>query len=101
LEWNIYWARYEENEGIKIKGGVRMKALGVCLIILGIVLGLWLGIWFLFIGGIIQFINAIKASPVNAMGIALGLLRVVCASPVGWISFVLVTGIGCGMVSEY
>ena len=70
--------------------------LGVLLILLGIVLGIYLGLWVCFIGGIVQLIEAIKIAPVNAMGIALGIARIVSSSVVGWLSFIIC--VGCGRV---
>ena len=58
---------------------------GVIFLAVSISLGLWVGLWLLFVGGIVQFVEAIKASPVSGMGIAIGLLRVTI-SPLGWIA---------------
>lgn len=67
--------------------------IGFSLIILGILLGLYLGVWVMFIGGIIQVVQNITPV-VNALGIALGLLRFMASSLVGWLSFVILFGIG-------
>ena len=61
-----------------------MKVLfGTLIMIFGVLLGIYIGVWIMFIGGIVQIINAIKATPVEAMPIALGVARMVCASIVG------------------
>ena len=70
-------------------------ALGISLIIIGVILGLWLGVWVCLIGGIIQVINAIMTTPVEAIGIAVGLARIACATIVGWLSAMVC--IGCGL----
>lgn len=70
--------------------------VGVLLMFIGVILGLYVGGWVMFVGGIVQIIEAIKASPVEAMGVACGALRVVCAAFVGgicfWVSFLLGLG---------
>lgn len=70
------------------------KLLGVCLILLGLVLGVWLGIRVMFIGGIVQIVNAIKATPVSAIGIAIGIVKVLFSGVVGWLSGLLISGVG-------
>ena len=67
--------------------------LGILLILGGIALGLWLGVWVCFIGGIVQVVNACKATPISGMGIALGLLRFGCSSIAGWGSFAICAGV--------
>lgn len=49
----------------------------------------------MFIGGIVGIINALKVTPVEAMPIAINLLKIVSASFVGVVSgcFLLVPGI--------
>lgn len=71
--------------------------LGVLLIVGGILLGLYVGLWVCFIGGIVQVINAIK-NDANAMGIALGIVRIVSASFVGILTFYILAAIGAGML---
>lgn len=56
---------------------------GFVMIAVGILLGLYVGGWVLFVGGIVQVIEAIKATPVEALDIAVGILRVVAAMAVG------------------
>ena len=74
--------------------------LGLLLLVGGIVLGIWLGIFVMFIGGIAQVINAIKASPVDAMGIAIGLAKFFFASVVGWFSAIVVAGTGIALIQS-
>ena len=69
------------------------QILGMLLIGLGIVGGLYVGIYLMFIGGIIQLIQS--GSPVVvASGIAIGIARIVFASFVGWLTFMVCTVIG-------
>ena len=72
-----------------------MKELIGVLICLGaIFLGVYLGGWILFIGGIVQVIEAIKIVPVDAMGIAVGIFKIWVSGLVGWLSFIFLFAIG-------
>lgn len=62
---------------------LKWNIFGFVMIAVGILLGLYVGGWVLFVGGIVQVIEAIKATPVEALGIAVGILRVVVAMAVG------------------
>jgi len=75
-----------------------MKTLiGILLIVLEICLGLYVGLWVMFVGGIIQVIQS--CTPVvNSIGIAIGLLKIVCANAVGYVSFYVLFGIGILML---
>ena len=68
--------------------------IGILVIAAGIVLGLYLGLWLCFIGGIVQIVEACKADPVSAFGIAFGIVRILAASFVGWLTVVVVSIIG-------
>jgi hypothetical protein len=66
---------------IKVIGGLLGLATAV-------VLGLYLGLWVMFVGGIIQAVHAFtQYDPVSATQLALGIVRVVCSSIVGWGAF--------------
>lgn len=52
----------------------------IAIIIIGLVLAVYVGLWIMFIGGIVQIIESVKATPVEAMGIAVGFVRVILAS---------------------
>jgi len=76
-----------EQAKISGKGEIMIRnLLGLLLVIGGIILGLWLGVYIMFIGGIVQLINAVKATPVEAMGIAIGITRIIFAGLVGWVA---------------
>jgi predicted esterase YcpF (UPF0227 family) len=64
-------------------------AIGLLLVVCGVALGLYCGLWLAFIGGIVQIIEAIKASPVEAMGIAIGIVKIVFAGFIGTVSAML------------
>ena len=61
------------------------RIIGVILILMGIALGCFLGLYVCLFGGVMQLINGIKDS-FNAMPIAVGLIRILIASVVGWVS---------------
>jgi hypothetical protein len=72
-----------------------MKAiLGIIVIVGGIALGIYLGLWVCFVGGIIGFIDAVKANPVDAYGVAWSIVRVLFAGFVGWGTAAISIGIG-------
>lgn len=70
------------------------KIIGWILIAGGVLLGLWLGLWVLFVGGIGQIAEGVKATPVNDWWIAFGILRIVLAGWVGWGVGALVVVVG-------
>jgi hypothetical protein len=63
--------------------------LGLFLIVLGVVVGLYIGVWVCFVGGIIQIIQSVTPGPLNTAGVAIGILKVVCAGLAGWGSAIL------------
>jgi len=70
------------------------RVVGTLLILAGATLGLWLGVWVLFIGGIVMVVEAVKATPVDSIRLAIGILSVISASPVGWLTFVVLSIVG-------
>lgn len=60
------------------------KIIGVFMILIGVVVGLYVGIDLMFVRGIIQFVNGVKAEPTNGNDIAWGVVRVFFAGLVGW-----------------
>ena len=66
----------------------KMKTfIGVLLMVAGIGAGLYFGVWWGFIGGIVSVLNAFKATPIESMPVALGIVRVVFAGVIGWGAF--------------
>ena len=74
-----------------------MNILGLLLVVVGIFGGLYLGVWVMFIGGIVQVVQSCTPL-IIPMGIALGLLRIICASVVGWLCFYILAGLGVSMM---
>lgn len=64
-----------------------MKIIGgLLLVIAGVLFGVYVGLWVCFVGGIVQIIDAIKATPVEALDIALGIVRILVAGVAGGVS---------------
>ena len=63
--------------------------IGVILILAGAVAGIYLGIWIMFIGGIIQAVEAFKLTPIDSMEAAIGVAKILFSGGVGWFSFYL------------
>ncbi len=77
-----------------------MKVIvGFLLIIAGVALGLYVGVWLMLIGGIIQFVDAIKVDPVDTSGVAWGVVRVLFASAAGGFAGWALALVGVGVLS--
>jgi uncharacterized BrkB/YihY/UPF0761 family membrane protein len=66
------------------------KLFSILLFIVGIVLSLYLGLWVCFIGGIVMAIDSIKLTPVDASGLALGILRILSTGIIFWICIAVI-----------
>jgi hypothetical protein len=69
--------------------------LGTVLCIIGVASGLYFGLWWAFIGGIVDVITEIRAPELSAMGVAIGVAKVLFAGVIGQITacFCLIPGI--------
>ena len=65
------------------------KVVCILAVVLVTIFALYLGVWVLFIGGIVSVVEAVKATPVSGGSLALGLLAVVTAVPIGVVSFLV------------
>lgn len=74
--------------------------VGIILIILGLALAAYVGVWWALIGGIVQVVDAIKATPTDAWGIAYGAARVLCAGLLGTLTAVLAVFPGWAMLQR-
>lgn len=74
--------------------------LGVLLIVAGIGLALYVGVWLCLIGGIVQVIDGIKAAPTDALDIAIGIARVLCAGLAGVLTAVVAIFPGFALLSS-
>lgn len=74
--------------------------IGIIIIIAAIVFGIWAGVWWAFIGGIVDVIDGIKATPVEAMSIAIGIAKVWFAAVIGGIAFWIGAVIGAAFIGS-
>lgn len=73
---------------------------GIALVLLGIIAAIWLGGWVFFIGGIVQFFQAIQADPVNAWGILFGIIRFNLCWVAFWVALFPIAGTGIGLIKS-
>ena len=74
------------------------NALGITLMVAGVAIGLYVGLWLCFIGGIVQIIEAVKATPVEGLDIAIGIARIVMAGFAGVVTAVVAVFPGYAML---
>jgi len=78
-----------------------MRTFKIIALVIGILavifLAGYLGIWVMLVGGIVQIIEAAGVSPVDALGVAIGIVRVLGAGFVGllifWLGTLVIGGI--------
>ena len=68
------------------------KIIGILIAIVGIALGIYVGVWLMLAGGITQIVNSIN--PVNGLGIAFGIVRIVFCEVGG---FIVWLGVAIGL----
>ena len=76
------------------------RLIGALIILGGIALGLYAGLWIMFIGGIVQLVEAVKLTPINSIGVAFGIAKILLAWPVGWLIGIGSTGLGIAIMSN-
>ena len=76
----------------------KKEIIGIILVLSGIILGLYLGVWICFIGGIVQVVSAFKQEEIEALSVAVGILRTISASFVGFASAALLIMPGASML---
>ena len=59
------------------------KVIGLALVLAAVALGLYAGFWWAFVGGIVGFIDAVRAPEVIPMDVAINVAKVVFATPLG------------------
>ena len=64
--------------------------LGSFIMLIGAICGVYVGVWVLFIGGIIDIVNAIKVQDlVSYSNIGIGIIKMLFGGLGGWITFIL------------
>ena len=74
--------------------------IGLILVAAGVLAGVYFGVWWAFIGGIIAFVEAVKADPIIAMDVGLSVARVFFAGVIGWASAFVCMIPGMAMLSD-
>ncbi len=73
---------------------------GVVVVILGIFGAIWLGGWVFFVGGIVQFFQAVKADPVSGWGILFGIIRFNLCWIAFWVTLFPIVGTGVALIKS-
>lgn len=63
--------------------------IAIILLIASAALGLYVGAYLLFICGIVDIIDQVKAPVTDSFTIAISVVKIVIAAPVGWLIFYL------------
>lgn len=66
----------------------------------GLILGMYVGLWWALIGGIVQIVQAVKAPDIEAMSIALGVVKILFAGSLGTVSAILLVAPGMAMLKK-
>lgn len=61
------------------------ETIGILLVIAGIASGIYFGLWWAFIGGIISIVEQVRSPAIDAMTLALGIVRILFAAFIGWV----------------
>lgn len=62
------------------------NVIGILLMVGGLVFGVYVGLWLCFIGGIVQIVEAVKATPVSGLDIGIGITRIIFAGFAGMLT---------------
>lgn len=74
------------------------NVLGFALVVGGVALGVYVGLWVCFIGGIVQIVDAVKATPTEGLDIAIGIAKIVFAGAAGAFSALVMIFPGAAMI---
>jgi hypothetical protein len=79
---------------------MKKMVFGTLLCTAGVAIGLYVGVWLMFIGGIVDVITEIRAVELSAMGVALGIAKVLFASAVGGLSCLCLLAPGAALIKD-
>lgn len=74
------------------------NVLGVLLMVAGVLFGVYVGVWLCLVGGIVQIVQSVQGSSVDALGIAFGIVRVLGTGFAGGITAVVAVIPGYAMM---
>jgi len=66
------------------------------VLLLGVFAGLYVGCYEFFIKGIVLVLETVKATPINSMGLAVGIFKIMFAAFFGWLTFAI-----CFVLSQF
>jgi len=73
--------------------------IGILLFLAGIGLGIYVGFWLMFVGGLIEIINAIKAPVTVVSDVGFGVLKMMFAGFTGAVTFWVCTAIAGAFIT--
>ena len=76
------------------------KMFGLILVIASLFVGVYFGFFWAFIGGIVQIIKEVTSGDFGIMGIGFGVLKVMFATVIGYISFFVTLLMGVAMMQD-
>lgn len=62
---------------------VFLRIIGALLILAGIGVGVYVDLWFFLVGGIVQAVDGVKATPTNGHDVGWGLIRAIFGTGIG------------------
>ncbi len=65
--------------------------IGSAIVVVGIFAGIYFGLWLMCIGGIIDVINDMKSSEVEAAEMGIGIFKII----LGWLMFIGISIVSC------
>lgn len=74
--------------------------IGFAMVVAGILLGAYVGVWVCFIGGICDVIEQVRSEHIEALGVAIGVAKVVFSGLVGQVSAIVLVVPGLAIASE-
>ncbi len=78
------------------------RVLGIVLIVVGVGVGIYVGFWLMFVGGIIGLIQVVQniSAGVDALEVALNIGKILFASFIGTLLFIVISTIGTYLLSD-
>lgn len=73
---------------------------GILLILTGLATGIYFGLWWAFVGGIVDIVNAVTSTPISAMGVAVGVVKMIFASVIGWVCVAIFWVVGMSFLND-
>lgn len=75
-----------------------MKYLGIVMLVLAVFIGLYVGLWLLFIGGILDVVEALFMGEIELNLLGIGVLKMLSGKIVGFLMWISISFLGMGFV---